>query len=89
MEIRVEKLSRKELEERGVFGWPVWKKEVSTFDWTYDSREECYFIEGEVTVEAGGGTTTSFGAGDFVTFPQGLSCVWHVKKPVRKHYRFG
>jgi uncharacterized cupin superfamily protein len=24
-----------------------------------------------------------------VTFPQGLSCVWNVKKAVKKHYKFG
>ncbi|RPI80017.1 MAG: DUF861 domain-containing protein, partial [Desulfobacteraceae bacterium] len=25
---------------------------------------------------------------DFVTFSQGLSCIWDIKSPVRKHYRF-
>jgi hypothetical protein len=29
-----------------------------------------------------------FGAGDFVTFPAGLSCVWDIKEAVRKHYNF-
>ena len=28
------------------------------------------------------------GKGDFVTFPEGLSCVWDIKEPVRKHYNF-
>ena len=35
------------------------------------------------------GETVSFGKGDLVTFPQGLSCTWQVKKNVRKHYKFG
>ena len=25
-------------------------------------------------------------SGDFVTFPKGLSCVWDVKEPIKKHY---
>ena len=29
-----------------------------------------------------------FGKGDFVTFPKGLSCIWDIKAPVRKHYNF-
>jgi uncharacterized protein len=30
-----------------------------------------------------------FGAGDLVTFPKGMSCVWKIASAVRKHYRFG
>ena len=87
MDIKVEQLSQEELEKRGVFGWPVWTKEASQFDWEYDSIEECYFLEGQVSVEAGG-KSVSFGKGDFVTFPKGLACTWTVKEPVRKHYNF-
>jgi hypothetical protein len=86
--IRVEKLSESELTARGVKAWPIWTKEVSRFDWFYDEQEQCYFLEGDVAVETADGTTR-FGRGDFVTFPQGLKCVWNVKQPVRKHYRFG
>ncbi len=32
--------------------------------------------------------TKEFGKGDFVTFPKGLSCVWDIKEPVKKHYNF-
>lgn len=49
----------------------------------------CYFLEGEVEVTGKDGAKTSFGKGDFVTFPVGLSCVWNIKKPVKKHYKFG
>ena len=87
-DIRVEKLGTKELERIGVFSWPVWEKEVSKFDWSYDSVEQCYFLEGKVTVTAKGGKAVSFGKGDFVTFPKGLSCTWDVKVPVKKHYIF-
>jgi uncharacterized protein len=87
MNIKAEKLSSSELKNRGVFQWPVWTKEVSRFDWSYESNEECYLLEGEVIVETPDGEVT-FKKGDFVTFPAGLSCVWNVKKPVKKHYQF-
>ena len=88
MEIKVQKLKEDELKKTGIFTWPVWTKEVSRFDWHYDSVEECYLLEGEVAVESKEGEKVSFGKGDFVTFPKGLSCVWDIKKPVRKHYNF-
>lgn len=28
------------------------------------------------------------GRGDLVIFPAGMRCVWDVRVPVRKHYRF-
>lgn len=89
MKIEVKKLSRGELEKRGVFSWPIWEKEVSRFDWHYDDREECYFLSGRVVLETKDGERLTFGKDDLVSFPQGLSCVWDIKEPVRKHYRFG
>jgi uncharacterized cupin superfamily protein len=88
MEIKIEKLSDEEKEERGVYAWPVWEKEVSRFPWHYDATEECYILEGRVAVETGPGQRVEFGPGDFVTFPLGLDCVWDVREPVRKHYNF-
>ncbi|MCL2698987.1 MAG: cupin domain-containing protein [Defluviitaleaceae bacterium] len=66
---------------------PIWGCDESVFDWHYDSEEICLLTEGEVTVEYDGGSV-SFGAGDLVVFPKGLSCVWKVTKAVRKHYIF-
>ena len=88
MEIKIEKLSPEQLKKIGVLSWPIWQKEVSRFPWSYDSTEECYLLDGEVTVETGDGERVSFRKGDFVTFPKGLSCTWIIKKPVRKHYNF-
>ena len=65
----------------------VWGCEISEFDWHYDSEEICLLIEGEVVVSYEGGSV-SFGAGDYVVFPKGLSCVWKVTKPVKKYYIF-
>ena len=83
----IEKLSEKEIAERKIKSWPIWTKEVSRFDWYYDGDEECLILEGEVLVETGKEDYT-IKAGDFVTFKQGLKCVWNVKKPIRKHYNF-
>ena len=88
MEITIKKLSEGELKKKGVFDWPIWEKEASRFDWHYDEVEECYFLKGKVVVEAKDAKSITFGKGDFVTFPKGLSCVWDIKEPVRKHYNF-
>lgn len=86
--VNIERLSTGEIEERRIKSWPVWEKEVSRFDWTYDADEECYILEGEVEVETSEGIY-QIQPGDFVTFSRGLSCVWDIKKSIRKHYRFG
>ncbi len=80
---------RKKLEEMGVFGWPIWEKEPSRFDWYYDSKESCYLLEGKVKVETEDGNKVEFGAGDFVVFPEGLKCIWEISEKVKKHYRMG
>lgn len=89
-EIRVEHdPAPAKLEVMGVYDWPIWTKEVSTFPWTYDSREVCYFLEGEVTVTPDGGAPVKLRPGDLVTFPKGLKCTWNIREAVRKHYDFG
>lgn len=35
------------------------------------------------------GRSWSFGAGDLVVFPRGMSCTWKISTAVRKHYSFG
>ncbi len=88
MEIKVQKLNQEQLKEMDVFNWPIWEKEVSRFDWHYADMEECYLLEGCVTVKTKAGESVSFSKGDFVTFPKGLSCTWDIKEPVKKHYNF-
>jgi uncharacterized cupin superfamily protein len=87
-EIKIEKLGKEKLKQMGVFSWPIWEKEISTFDWHYDTTETCYILEGKVRVEPKDGMPVEFGPGDFVTFPKGMDCLWKVEKPVRKHYNF-
>ena len=86
--IKIERPTKEQLSQLGISKWPIWTKEVSTFDWQYDEPETCYFLEGEVTVKTDQGSA-SLKPGDLVTFPKGLACTWQVHKPVRKHYRFG
>ena len=76
-----------EAEKADMLTKPTWGCGVSEFDWFYDSEETCLLTEGEVTVDYNGGSV-SFGAGDLVTFPSGLKCVWKVTKAVQKHYIF-
>ncbi len=86
MEILVRKPS--EAEKTAMQKMPVWECETSTFDWYYDRAETCLLVTGDVTVEYDGGSA-HFGAGDYVVLPKGLSCVWKVAQPVKKHYKFG
>jgi uncharacterized cupin superfamily protein len=88
MKIEVKKLSVQEIEKLGIKDWPIWEKEASTFDWHYDEKEMCYFLEGDVEVSTESGEKVKCGKGDFVTFPRGLACRWNIKKAVRKHYKF-
>jgi uncharacterized protein len=83
----IQKLLETVIQNRGIRSWPIWTKEVSRFDWYYDSEEECLILEGEIVIETPEGNF-AVNPGDFVTFKKGLKCVWNVKKPVRKHYNF-
>ena len=90
MEIKIDRQpSQSTLDELGVSSWAIWTKEVSEFPWTYDARETCYFLEGDVVVTPDGGKPVEMGKGDLVTFPEGMSCTWKIRADVRKHYQFG
>jgi len=88
-EIIIRKPDAKEIEELDVNSWPIWEKEVSRFDWNYDTEETCYILEGKARVEPKDGEPVEFGVGDLVTFPKGLNCVWEITSSIRKHYKMG
>ena len=88
MKGEVRKPTKEEVDRIKSEHWGIWTKEVSEFTWSYDERETCLIIEGEVTVTFEGGSA-KFGKGDFVVFPEGLECTWKITKPVRKYYKFG
>ena len=76
------------LDIMGVFDWPIWRKEVSTFTWHYDKTETCYILRGHFIVTPDGGEPEEFKRGDLITFPAGMSCTWEILKDVEKHYTF-
>jgi uncharacterized cupin superfamily protein len=86
-EVKIVKPTPEELSDLGIDSWNPWECEPSTFDWTYDSRETFYVLEGKVRVDTPGGVV-EFGKGDLVTFPEGMSCKWHVVERIRKRYTF-
>lgn len=92
--ITIEKLSdeqKKELripdQPENTSDWSVWQCEPSTFDWSYDSIEHAYVYEGKVKVKTSEGEV-EIQKGDYVTFPQGLSCTWKVIESIKKVYQF-
>tara|TARA_B100000965_G_scaffold74920_1_gene59218 strand:- start:36 stop:311 length:276 start_codon:yes stop_codon:yes gene_type:complete len=74
--------------ELGIKNWPIWTCDESCLDWTYDEKETCLLLEGEVTVTPDAGEPVKFNSKDLVVFPQGMDCRWDVHQPVRNHYRF-
>ena len=83
----IQRLTSQEIEERQIKKWPIWEKEVSRFEHSYDGDEECLFLEGEVVIETED-SNYSISPGDYVIFQDGLKCVWDIKRPVIKHYNF-
>ncbi|MCS7150131.1 MAG: cupin domain-containing protein [Caldimicrobium sp.] len=88
MKVVIERPTEDKIKELKVHNWPIWTKEVSRFDWYYAETEICYILEGRVIVELPNGEKIEISAGDLVTFPKGLSCIWDIKEPIRKHYSF-
>jgi len=67
--------------------WKIWTCQPSSFEWGYSQTETCLLLEGRAKVEALG-REFEFGAGDWVVFPKGLACRWHVIEAVKKYYVF-
>ncbi|MFX1514212.1 MAG: cupin domain-containing protein, partial [Promethearchaeota archaeon] len=86
--VRKKRPTDEELEQLNVKSWGIWEHEAATFPWEYDDTETFYVLEGEVEVEYPDGKI-AFEAGDLVQFDAGVKCTWHIKKKIRKHYKFG
>ncbi len=87
MKITVDQLEQDELEEMGVFSWPVWEHDEEKFEWYYDKAEKCYIKSGEATITSEFESIT-IKAGDFVVFPAGLECIWDIESAISKYYAF-
>jgi hypothetical protein len=89
LQILVEhKPSPAKLDVLGVEHWPVWRREPGSFPWSYGQTETCYVVRGRFTVTPEGGEPQSFGRGDLIRFPAGMSCAWEIHEAVEKHYIF-
>ena len=88
MKIEVKKSKKEDMEKDGVMSWPIWEKEESEFAWEYFEQETCLILEGKAVVKTPE-ESVEFGAGDYVVFPEGLTCTWEIKEKIKKHYRFG
>ncbi|MDI6704593.1 MAG: cupin domain-containing protein [bacterium] len=86
-EIKIEKVSKEELDSLGVSNWSPWECEPSTFDWEYTFPETAYILEGKVKIKTEKGEV-EISKGDLVHFPKGLKCRWDVIEKIRKVYTF-
>ncbi|CAO2839819.1 unnamed protein product [Amaranthus hypochondriacus] len=84
--------SKSRLAELGITSWPKWACAAGKYKLRYDAQETCYLVKGKVRAYPKRNESTTsyveFGAGDLVTFPQGLSCTWDVSLAVDKFYTF-
>ncbi len=84
----IQKADKSQISE--MTAWPVWTKEVSTFNWEYTETEEAYIVQGQVRISNLDRTeSVEFGAGDYVIFPKGLKVQWEILSPLKKHYQIG
>jgi len=86
-------MSKDDAEKKfNISGWGTWGCKVSKFDWEYSSTETAYILKGKVTVTPTGEWAcckpATVEAGDLVTFPDGMTCIWDVTEPIEKHYSF-
>jgi len=86
MDIKISQPTAKEVREKEIAQWAIWTSDVDEFDWEYLTCEQCYILEGEVEVLVGD-EIVRIQPGDFVEFPRGLRCRWHVLQPIRKHFQ--
>jgi uncharacterized cupin superfamily protein len=87
MKITIQKITSIDFNKMGIANWPIWEKEVSSFDWQYDDEERFYVLDGQALIKAGK-NEYQIGPGDFVICSKGLKCRWEISQPIKKHYQF-
>ncbi|CAN0101423.1 unnamed protein product [Pylaiella littoralis] len=81
--------SEEQIKALGARDWPTWGCGVSKFPWTYEGTETCLILEGDVTVTPDDDREpVTVGVGDLCVFPDGMSCTWDVRAPIKKHFNF-
>ena len=86
-QIKIEKPDKEKLDLLGVDNWNPWECDVSSFDWSYDTDEVCYILDGKVKIKTPE-EEVEINKGDLVTFPKGLKCTWNVLQKIKKVYTF-
>ena len=94
-EFTVEKATEEQKAELGVANWPTWSTRGSIKYVTgkrsplkvYDCNELSFIISGKMEIiPEETGEPVLVQAGDFVTFPDGFPCYWHVIEEINKGY---
>lgn len=85
--IKIVPMTLEQAKTLGIDRWSRWECEPSVFDWYYDAQEAAFVFEGDVTVTVDG-KAYHLGPNMLVSFPQGMSCTWEVKKTIKKAYAF-
>lgn len=86
--VKISRPTEAELKGLRLEQWSPWGCDVSRFPWEYDAEETCYIKGGRVIIETEDGEKLEIKAGDLVTFPKGMRCVWDVKEKINKVYTF-
>jgi uncharacterized cupin superfamily protein len=64
-----------------------WSCGVGRYEFYFDYDEFIYVVRGEVTVtEVGTDARHALGAGDTAHFPQGVTTIWEVTRPLLKYF---
>ncbi|KAJ1450547.1 hypothetical protein M885DRAFT_621608 [Pelagophyceae sp. CCMP2097] len=94
-EFTVEKATEAQMKEMNVKQWPTWSTKGSVKYVVgqrsplkiYDVNELSYIIKGSMEIiPQSTGVAVLVQPGDFVTFPDGFPCHWHVIEEVTKGY---
>ena len=87
MSVSARKMTLDEALALGAGSWDKWDCETAVFDWEYTSEETCYILEGDIIITWSAGSLHA-SAGMMITFSEGLTCTWDVRKPISKLYTF-
>lgn len=81
-----------EADAQGIKAWPTWGSPVARFDWQWSGDEVAWIIEGEAIITPTGEwkkcNEVTVKKGDFCKFPDGMTCIWDVKKSIKKYYNY-
>jgi uncharacterized protein len=64
-----------------------WSCDVGRYEFHFDYDEFIYVVRGEMTVTEVGSTASQvLGPGDTAHFPQGVTTIWEITRPLLKYF---